>query len=59
MDSLDNVATIKIIILWALILSFCVAYAQGPGSFYPCPSSLDFQCSYVTFLPRLFLGKPV
>ena len=38
----------KINIFVLLILSFCVAYAQGPGSFYPCPSSLDFQCSHVT-----------
>ena len=33
----------KIIILWAFILSLCVAYAQGPGSGWPCPSMLYFQ----------------
>lgn len=33
----------KIIILWILMSLFCVAYAQGPGTGYPCPSSLYLE----------------
>ena len=33
----------KIIILWVLLLSFCAANSQGPGSGWPCPSMLYFQ----------------
>lgn len=38
----------KIIILWILMSLFCVAYAQGPGTGYPCPSSLHFGWFHVT-----------
>lgn len=38
----------KITILLAFIVSFCVAYSQGPGTGYPCPSSLGLDCFHKT-----------
>ena len=38
----------KNIILWALLLTFSAATAQGPGSGYPCPSELIIHPLYAT-----------